>query len=244
MPFFKALGCAALLAALEPHSLPSPPAQQPETPSYPTHKRDCNQLDVMFLQDVSASMIEELAATRQTAVTFVREISAKYTAARFGISVYGLPNQAYQSVHHLTSDYPSLLRAIQNIKLTSGSNEYAGEAVRYALREEPWRADALKIIFLITDEPAEEGENMKTIVTDAPANIIGIISYDPTNPNDTLLQYWKRQGLQAVYPLITGTSLAHIVAKSVDDACARYSHDGKLNPTNSLSFFPVTFGNF
>lgn len=116
------------------------------------------QLDVVFLFDISGSMDDTIDNVRDNAVNIADELRALVPETRFGIGVFSdYDDVPWANLQGLTPDLTEWQRSLEKIGLEGGGD--TPESYTRALWEMltyDWRTDSLKIIVLFTDAPPHE----------------------------------------------------------------------------------------
>lgn len=115
-------------------------------------------LDVVFAIDTTGSMGDEIAKLKQTieAIHFqVTQMNPK-PDARFGMVLYRDHKDEYVTkVEPLTGDIKAFVDALDKVKADGGGDEPEDvqRALADAIGKQPWRPEAVKMVFLLGDAP-------------------------------------------------------------------------------------------
>jgi len=121
-------------------------------------------MDIMFLVDVSGSYYDDISTMKSQASAILTDLSSRGIDIQFGVASfcdfpippYGSPgDQAFQMFQTLTSDYTSVMSAINNLSTTSGNDgpEAQYEGLYQTASVAGWREGAFHLIILFTDAP-------------------------------------------------------------------------------------------
>ncbi|RKZ33226.1 hypothetical protein DRQ27_00650, partial [bacterium] len=123
---------------------------------------DTGKVDIVFTLDSSGSMGDDIAQVRAALDGLAARLHALNYQYRFGlVTQSGQPNVAdFDPItpgYQMTGSYPTFRIRLFNVGATGGApggNEWAWPALWEGLTKYDWRSDALKIIFISTDEPS------------------------------------------------------------------------------------------
>jgi len=136
-------------------------AGKPQVTSQTGKVEGGNQVDVVFVFDSTGSMDDKISALVQTCTQFVEEagklqLDAQFALISFGdISVRG-GGDKIELVVPLTPDIATVKHGLTYIPRNNGFGN-VGESSMEAMQEVfglPYRPKAVKVVILITDEPA------------------------------------------------------------------------------------------
>ena len=120
------------------------------------------QVDVLFVLDVTGSMESEINGVKTGIRNFVSELEARQLDARVGAIAFGDRFQGEEPQilsfggQSFTADTDSFSREVSRIKMVHGGDdpESSLDALVLGARQ-PFRADSTKVMLLITDAPAK-----------------------------------------------------------------------------------------
>jgi len=123
---------------------------------------DTGKVDIVFTLDSSGSMGDDIAQVRAALDGLAARLHALNYQYRFGlVTQSGQPHVAdFDPItpgYQMTASYPTFRIRLFNVGATGGApggNEWAWPALWEGLTKYDWRSDALKIIFISTDEPS------------------------------------------------------------------------------------------
>ncbi len=193
------------------------------TVELPTLAPQAKQLDVMFVFDTTGSMGDELMYLQKEFEDIAMRVSDQNT--RFSVNFYRDQEDDYVvRSNGFLSDIAEVSRLI-NAEFADGGGDYE-EAVDLALYDavlnHEWRAEAVKLMFLILDAPphdtAETAQNLKAAAEDAARQGIRIIPIASSGVDK------KTEGLLRSLSMITGGTYTFLT----DDSGIGGSH---LEPT-------------
>jgi hypothetical protein len=120
------------------------------------------EVDVVFCIDRSGSMSEVIETAKQKVWTVVNDIARvrPTPVLRIGLIGYGSADEDYR-FFDLTDDLDTVYGSLMTFQTDMGGDEWVGAVVRKATREMKWSTskDALKIIFVVGNETAMQGED-------------------------------------------------------------------------------------
>lgn len=127
-------------------------------------------VDVIFVFDTTGSMSDKIHALIQTCVRFVDEPQRYRLAPSFALISFGdltIPGDRIDLTVALTDDMERIRRGLQEIPRNGGGGnegESSLDAIVFALQQQ-YRPNSIKVMILITDEPALENNYRATQVS-------------------------------------------------------------------------------
>lgn len=120
-------------------------------------------LEVLFLLDATGSMGDEIAKIQRTIRSIAAQISdlSPRPELRLGLVAYRDYSDDYVTkVYDFTSDVEEFRGHLQDIQADGGGDEPEAltEAMRAAVNEVSWSADAVRLTFLVADAPPHIGQ--------------------------------------------------------------------------------------
>jgi len=136
-------------------------AGKPQVTSQTGKVEGGNQVDVVFVFDTTGSMDDKISALIQTCTQFVEEASGLHLDAQFALISFGdisvrFGGDKIELVVPLTPDIAQIKHGLTYIPRNNGFGN-VGESSMEAMQEVfglPYRPKAVKVVILITDEPA------------------------------------------------------------------------------------------
>jgi len=136
-------------------------AGKPQVTSQTGKVEGGNQVDVVFVFDTTGSMDDKISALIQTCTQFVEEASGLHLDAQFALISFGdisvrFGGDKIELVVPLTPDIAQIKHGLTYIPRNNGFGN-VGESSLEAIQEVfglPYRPKAVKVVILITDEPA------------------------------------------------------------------------------------------
>ncbi|KAB8144024.1 VWA domain-containing protein [Chloroflexia bacterium SDU3-3] len=120
-------------------------------------------LEVLFLLDATGSMGDEIAKIQRTIRSIAAQISdlSPRPELRLGLVAYRDYSDDYVTkVYDFTSDVEAFRTNLNDIQADGGGDEPEAltEAMRAAVNEVSWSADAVRLTFLVADAPPHIGQ--------------------------------------------------------------------------------------
>jgi len=164
------------------------------------------QVDIAFALDVTGSMQEEINGVKKGIGQFVSEMNSRELDARVGLLAFGDRFQGEEakilsfSGETFTADTDSFSREVGRIQMVDGGDEQESsiDALMLAARQ-PFRADATKVILLITDAPPKIPDKEISSISQA----VGVLEQQKINQLHLVIQDSDRSafvGLQSAAP--------------------------------------------